>query len=475
MRRLSLVLCLLGLSVGCGSETSAPQATQQESTTPAVGSQVAPQPLEELLKQAEQQLRDGDANAAVKTLSVAIVQHPKQAAPYVRRGAILGEAKLLPQAIQDLSQAIVLDPENAKLHNTRGYFYLMLKQYDQAYQDFGDAIARDLQYPQPYNNRGLVMIARQDFAAAVKEFDAAIRIDEKYVDAHNNRGYALLQQEQHEAAIASFTKALEVNPKYLNALNNRGRAYQTLGDFDKAVADFTRAIELDGGNLQYYAHRADVLRAADRLSESRADLEHIARVNGLQQLAAKLKASPRNAELWTSRGELLTEDGQFEEAAKSFENALKVNEKCVDALVGQARLANARQDWKGVVDRCNAALELESSQAALSLRGDAHHALGQLDAAISDYEASRRMDAHVAAAYLKRSEEHKAAGEKEEADADYVRAVSFDPSLGNGEVIPAAAEQPVREPARFPSAEELKQVQSEQSAAAEASTDSEVK
>ena len=47
----------------------------------------------------------------------------------------------------------------------------------------------------------------------------------------------------------------------------------------------------------------------------------------------------------------------------------------------------------------------------------------------SYYTAARRLDAQVARAYLLRSQEHEAAGEIEQASADYERAISLDPEL----------------------------------------------
>ncbi|MCA8994701.1 MAG: tetratricopeptide repeat protein [Planctomycetaceae bacterium] len=473
MRRDYLACLMLVLAAGCGggseetAEKSAPESAPQvaESTTQTPAAQATQEfpPVDQLITLAEAQLKKRDAQAALNSLTMAIEHYPKEVAPFVKRGALLADAGLLPAAIKDLTSAIELDPDNAKLRNTRGYFFLLSKNYDWAYKDFSDAVGRDLQYPQPYNNRGLVQIAKQDYEAAVKEFDAALAIDPKYVDALNNRGFALMQLERVEESLTSFTKALELDPKYLNALNNRGRAYHKLERFAEAVADFTAAIDLNPTNLQYYAHRAEANRGWGRTRESRLDLDHITRMQELRRLDARIQQSPEEPKLWVERGALLTTDGQTKQATACFERALKFDEKCTEAWIGQARLAAQAEHWQNVLSHCDAALAITPGlHEALSLRGDAHYALEHLDQALTDYAAARRMDSHVAQAYKQRADRYQKEGKTDLANADLQIAVSFDRSLGNGDVVPASANVPERAPARFPTAEELREFQEKQ-------------
>lgn len=457
-RKSSFFLALI-LLAGCGGTTTeTPAVSEKTNATPQATAPVAAQQsLDELLKLAEAQLQGRDANGALRTLTTAIEQHPQDSRAFVRRGTLLADAGLLPAAIKDMTAAIELDPQNAKLLNTRGYFFLLSKNYDWAYKDFSDAVGRDLQYPQPYNNRGLVQIAKEEYTAAVKEFDAALMIDSDYVDALNNRGFALMQLDRTDEAIASFSKALEINPKYLNALNNRGRAYHKVQKYAEAVADFTTAIEQSPGNLQYYAHRAESNRVWGHTREARQDTDHIVHMQELVRIDAQIRHQPADSELWVARGNLLTEDGQTVQAIVSFDKAIEHNAECAAAFVGKARVAAIDGDWKQTQEHCNKALAIEASREALSLRGDAHYQQQNLDAALTDYSAARRMDSHVAQAYKQRAERYKQEGKADLAEADLQIAVSFDPSLGDGTVVPASATVPAREPSRFPSAEQLEE------------------
>lgn len=466
MRSLGCGLLLLLVAAGCGGSGGAPTpavSEQSPSSDNAAGVQTAAstprQPLEELLAQAEAALQQRNGNAALEALTLATQQYPQETTAWVKRGSLLADAGLLPAAVQDFNVAIELEPRNPKLLNTRGYFFLLAKNYDAAARDFSAAIALDLQYPQPYNNRGLVHIARQDYVAAIREFDAALDIDREYVDATNNRGFALLQLERYEEALAAFTRALEIDPNYLNALNNRGRVLERMERYEESVADFTRAIELAPQQLQYYTHRAEAYRLWGRHAEARQDLEHVTRMNRLQQLDSELRQQMHRADLWTARGELLLADGQLEAAASAVERALAIDRTQVKALILSARLATARQDWAKVISLCEEALAAGAGPEAYALRGVAYLEQQQLDAAIADFEAGKRMDSRVAAAYKERSERRRSAGDKAGADADLRVAVAFDPTLGNGEILPVAAEAPAPVRRQFPTREELDAVQ----------------
>jgi tetratricopeptide (TPR) repeat protein len=415
-----------------GAEGAKPAANGSAKTTT-----ITP---EQAIQIADRLISAGNYRQALPILTQIIKASPKAKDAYVKRAAILAESKMLTPAIADMSRAIEIDPENARFRNTRGYFYLSQQKLKEALQDFSDAIGLDMSYAQPHNNRGLVRIATGDVKTAVKDFEEAIKIDAKYLDAYNNRGYALMKLESYPEAIASFSTAIEINPKYVNAWNNRGQAKLKAGQAEQALTDFSEAIRLSPKTLSYHIGRADAYQALGRDAEAQADRNRVAWMQSLTALTQQVVRNPKQAANWIARGKHLLKAEEAQAAAADFNKALELAPESVDARCGRAAVLISLGRFDDAIADCNIAMEKEIDPMAASLRGDAYFAKGELDKAIEDYSHAKRLDSQVAKAYLKRSEQLRAAGKVAEAEADLQQAAALDPSANT--VRQASNEQP---------------------------------
>ncbi|MBX3445081.1 MAG: tetratricopeptide repeat protein [Planctomyces sp.] len=422
-------------AAAANAATGAPQVE-----TNAAGQKVARVTPEQASQIADRLIAAGNYSKALPLLTQIINANPKDASAYVKRAAILAENKLLTQAVADMSRAIALEPDNARHHNTRGYFLLSQQNLDAALQDFNDAIGLDVNFAQPHNNRGLVRIAKGELEKAVKDFEEALKVDAKYLDAHNNLGYALMRLDRHDEAIASFSNAIEIDPKYVNAWNNRAQARLKADRAEDALTDFTEAIRLAPGNSSYYLGRADAYEKLGRAEESQQDRDHIAWMQELAGLTQQALQSPKVAGHWVARGRHLLRRNEAQAAVADFGRALQLAPESIDARCGHAAALLLLGKLDEAIADCNIALSKDAHPLALSLRGDAYFARGELDYAIEDYATAKRMDRQVARAYLKRSEIRKADGDTQNAEADYQHALELDPSLGT--IQQASAEQP---------------------------------
>jgi len=450
MKRWISLLAVTATLAGCGESTPQKPVTQTSSGTPAAApASVAIDPVEqarryeELLRSSEELLKSRKPNEAVQALTNAIMLNPAREDAYVRRAAICSEAGLLTQAIADMSAAVKLAPNNAKYLNTRGYFLLLSKQYDRAESDFSDAIGLDLSYAQPYNNRGLIWVAQGKYEQAIKDFDNALKAKPDYLDAHNNRGFALLQSDRAEEAVAAFTQVLELDGKYLNALTNRARSHLKLNHPVDAIADFTKAIEIEPDASQHFAARAEAYLADGNQAAAKRDLDHVEWLQTLTELNLRIARTPRNADIWSSRGDHLMRENRFDEAKKSYQNALALVPGHLPSLTGRARVALENGEFESVVNDCTEVLKHEFSYKTLSLRGDAQFALGKFGEAIADYEAARRFDERVVDAYRKRAVQFREKGDEELAKADETMAVSMEKRLTDAVAVDKSAPREV--------------------------------
>ncbi len=454
MKRWPLTIILAGSLAGCGGASSTPPASVASSAAENTSAQTAateqekvaakPMPAapampartyEELLKDADEQLQAKNPKLSVQLLTEAIKQDPKRSDAFVKRAAILAEAKLLNEAIADISKALAIDSQNPRLLNTRGYFLLVTQQHDRAIQDFGDAIGLDLNYPQPYNNRGLCYIAQGEFEEAVKDFDNALRAKSDYVDAFNNRGFALMQLNQDESALESFSKAIELNPKHINAVANRGRCYLKLQRGAEAVQDFTAAIEIQPESAAYHSARAEAWRLQGNAEKASEDTQFVEWLTAMDDVNKKVARNVRDADSWAERGRLLLKQNRTEDAERSLKNAIALQPKNAVALTGLALMKMQQKKFDEAVTACTTALEAERRFETYSLRGDAYLALEKFDEAIADYESARRFDRQVVDTYRQRAELRKKNGDEKNAQADLDFAAGLEKQLTDTEIV----------------------------------------
>ncbi len=164
-------------------------------------------------------------------------------------------------------------------------------------------------------------------------------------------------------------------------------------------------------------------------AEARADL---AKIGWLQEFARLNQVAARSAKdptVWIERGSHLIKGEEFPAAAESFNQALKLDPKCVAAHVGLARVSLLQGQIDAALAECDKASKLGAQTEVASIRGDIYLQQNKLDEAIAAFEEAERFDAQVADAYLLRSKQRQAKGQTEQAEEDYRQAVTLNPNL----------------------------------------------
>jgi tetratricopeptide (TPR) repeat protein len=275
----------------------------------------------------------------------------------------------------------------------------------------------------------LVEIAQGRYRQAIDDLDKALERDSEYVDAYNNRGFAALQLRRYDRALADFNAALRLNPKYVNAYNNRGLAKQQMGDLAGAVYDFTQAMMLDPQNPKYYGHRRDVYVLQGLHEQAREDERKIAFLLRVRELTAGIQLNPKAPAGYLARAQLYQDHGDELHALADLQRALDVAPQHIPALLQRAALHCAEKQYQSAIADCEAVLALQPHQRAYSIRGDCYMGLRQLDEALADFERARRLDAAVAEAYYRKSQELARRGETDESKTFLERAEELEPGI----------------------------------------------
>ena len=112
----------------------------------------------------------------------------------------------------------------------------------------------------------------------------------------------------------------------------------------------------------------------------------------LEHLTRAIELAPRDAAALASRGDLLTDMGEYEAAAHDYEQAIAINPKFADAYRGSAWLLATCPD--GAVRNPGVALERAQKAVELERKADAttFDTLAAAQASVGDFQAATRND-----------------------------------------------------------------------------------
>ncbi|HLG88963.1 MAG TPA: sulfotransferase [Alphaproteobacteria bacterium] len=192
--------------------------------------------------------------------------------------------------------------------------------------------------PVVYNNLGLLHLAAQDLARAVDCFEKAIALDPDLATGHYNLGAARERQRDHDAAAACYRKAIALSPTMGEAYSRLGNLLQSRGDSDGAVECFRCASELAPDTPRGLVERAKILLIEEKVGEAEGCLRR------------SLAVDAANAEAHALLGDLLSESGRFEDAARSLREAIRLDPERVSAYHNLVLAKKATDDDRRLIE-----------------------------------------------------------------------------------------------------------------------------
>ena len=156
------------------------------------------------------------------------------------------------RAISDLTEAIRINETEPNYYFQRARAYDLSNQYDRAIADYAKVIMLSPNAWEAYHNRGVVYNKKKDYDRAIADYTQAISINPKSALTYESRGEVYRVMNNYNMAIADYTEAIKLEPKRVLSYNNRGVVYEIMGDYRRARADYEVARKLDPNNTLYY-------------------------------------------------------------------------------------------------------------------------------------------------------------------------------------------------------------------------------
>jgi tetratricopeptide (TPR) repeat protein len=250
VRRLSLLLALIGLA-GCCVSPGAPASSLSPLRLPTrVPATLAPAPTSVSARdyyEAGLACREaGDVECALRFFALAIESDPNFAPAYVARGGVHLAQGRLDLALADADGVVAVDPEDASAYTLRGEVLRQMDRPGEASAAFDQAVALDPTLEEDvFHSRWLAALAAHDA-------ERLTTLGKEYGWSHPDdplryyyRGWAYIEDGNPRAAIYCLIGGIEGTPQPPALLwFALGHAYMENGSWQEAVASFEVAGEL---------------------------------------------------------------------------------------------------------------------------------------------------------------------------------------------------------------------------------------
>lgn len=384
---------IAALTLGC--LMAVPVAAQDE--VGDVGELTPQEQLQALLEQGQNQLNEGEFEAAATTFGTVV-------SAFERAGAYAPAPLLF-----------------------RAKAYAGLEDYEAAIEDLKKAIQYAQSQPQILpeiqNTRAEIYMEVGGFQAALPDLQAATQANRSNPRYQFNLGKTMVKLGGAEPGEKALTKYLDAEiegeeERRAEALRLRATAYGGLRKFDEARADIDASLDLEPDNHEPYFTRAQIALQEEDYTAAAADL---------QLAIEKYTPEDEDDEMPFVQGSLLR--------ASIFEEMGKEAARDGDSAAASTAYANCKKECDDLLEAVGED-DPRSAQirvAVLFRKGVAERLLGELGAAVKSFSKTLEIDPNQGEAYFRRGICFHFMGEEKLAIRDFEQAgsINFDSPRAN--------------------------------------------
>jgi tetratricopeptide (TPR) repeat protein len=291
---------------------------------------VSPQ---EHARRASEFLKANQPVKAIPELAAVVAAQPNNLDAQANLGVLLYFQGQCSDAQEHLRKAIQINPHLPKIQGLLGLCEHHLGQFDAAKTNLSGAVG-DLPDPKFRKEVGLTLVeietAQQDLVAAASTI-ATLRSQDPTDPEILYAAYRIHSDLAGEALL-SLSLAAPQSGQMQQAI---GHELERIRDLTGAVAAFRKAIVADPNLPGIHFELAEALHGSDNQSD-RAQAE--------QEYAIALERNPHEVQAAVRLGDLQTDRGDLDSAAKLYQRALTQQPSNADAALGLARIYTERDE-----------------------------------------------------------------------------------------------------------------------------------
>ena len=270
-------------------------------------------------------------------------------------------------------------------------------------------VPRDFDTAEKYLDLGLEAINRADMP----------RHEQVFQTVFNRNGLALIRHFQKRPldAIELCQSGFELLDAELDPqeqrlhrsvlLYNIAQVYDSIREHEKAIEYYSEAMQMDPNYSEYYNERGNIYLKLERYAEAEQDY------------LKAIEVSPPYTEVWTNLGQCLLLQERFAEAIQAYARAIDLSPDNMLAFTGRAQSYEALGDVDAALADYNVLLEHDSAQPELlANRAVLHYEQGNMQAALQDLDAAIGLAPDLPDLYENRAIAWEALGALDKAEHD---------------------------------------------------------
>jgi tetratricopeptide (TPR) repeat protein len=217
------------------------------------------------------------------------------------------------------------------------------------------------------------------YTGAARLAKKAIELQGTTADAHALLGQILLMsakdREEIQAAVSALNRALECEENHATALLFLSRLYSMTNDLVKATQYADRAVKAHPDNVWAHYQQAQIYQMLKRYPEA------MTCITKAKELSHEVLADP-----YVLSGQVLYEQGKFDEGKAEFEKASHIHPTNVEARLGVGKSYELKQDYQSaLVEYGRVEADLSENPAVLTAMGRCYNLLKRYDDALEQY------------------------------------------------------------------------------------------
>ena len=215
-------------------------------------------------------------------------------------------------AMANINFAIKLMPEDYQLINAKGYLLFNNAKYDEAVKSYNESIKLKPDFTTAYINLSQCYFTMKDSDNSLKTLDAGLKYAPNDYLLLNNKGYMLFVSGKSEEALNYYKQSISNNPDYMTTYVNLANCYRSLKDYDNALKNIDIVIHNVQGNYS----------------------------------------------LINTKGEILLDKKNYQEAMNLFQQVINMNPQFPDAYINIGNCYGSMQDYDNAIIYFKKSLEL---------------------------------------------------------------------------------------------------------------------
>jgi len=217
-------------------------------------------------------------------------------------------------------------------------------------------------------------------------------------------------------AKTAYQNAINLNPAFAPAFLGRALANQALNHQEDVLFDLTQALTLDPHYTDAYLARGEYQLSVDNPDSA------------LQDFQTAVSLSPDSALAYLDLARVQLALGDDQDALRSAQQANSIDKTLVPAysVLGQAYLAN-QEASQAIASLKTYLIYVPKDSSGILDLGTAYNQAGQYDAAVTELSPLLGDNSHNWAAYIQRGLAYLDLKKGTSAEADFTKAVSYNP------------------------------------------------